>query len=97
MNDISFLYIGWCKEGEHHDKVWTGFRVGDAYYAGWGRRGKTLRFKKHYDAIDLHRVIKQKQKTYTEVDSFQMFAIFPHFQEDVEKYLGFAILTNHVM
>lgn len=97
MNEIEFLFIGWVKEGEHHDKVWTAFRVGDIHYAGWGRRGKSLRFKKHDSYWSLMRVLDKKEKTYKPVDEFQMFALFPHFQEDVEKYLGFAILSNHVM
>ena len=36
MNDIEFLYIGWCKQvkkGVTSDKVWTAFKVGDKYYA----------------------------------------------------------------
>ena len=97
MNDIEFLYIGWVKEGEHHDKVWTAFRVGQDYYAGWGRRGKTIRFKKHPDQWSLDKVQRQKERTYKEVDEFQLFAIFPYFKEEVGKYLSFAILADHVM
>lgn len=97
MKELEFLFIGWVKEGEHHDKVWTAFHVGDVYYAGWGRRGKTIRFKRHANRWSLEDVMRQKKKKYKEVDTFQMFAIFPHFKEDVEKHLGFAILTNHVM
>lgn len=100
MNQIEFLYVGWCKEvkkGVHSDKVWTAFKVGDKYYAGWGARNKTIRFKQHDDQYELMRVKRTKEKKYNEVDSFQLFTIFPYFEGDVEKYLSFSILTNSVM
>jgi hypothetical protein len=67
------------------------------YYAGWGARGKTIRFKKHDDLISLERVQRTKEKEYNEVDSFQLFTIFPYFESDVEKYLSYSILTNKVI
>ena len=100
MNKIEFLYIGWCKgvtRGVTHDKVWTAFRVGEKYYAGWGARGKTIRFKKHDCIENLERVQRTKEKKYDEVDSFQLFTIFPYFEEDVEKYLTFSLMANKVM
>ena len=100
MSDIKFLYIGWCKgktKGVEHDKIWTAFKVGDKYYAGWGARGKTIRFKKHINRYELDRVTRAKEKKYGEVDSFQLFTIFPYFEGDVEKYLTFSKLTNTVM
>lgn len=100
MNDIEFLYVGWCKttsKGVHSDKVWTAFKVGDKYYAGWGPRGKTIRFKKHDCRSDLMRVQRTKEKKYDEVDSFQLFTIFPYFKQEVEKYLTFSLMANKVM
>ena len=100
MNDIEFLYIGWCKgvtRGVTHDKVWTAFRVGNKYYAGWGARGKSSRCKKHECRYDLDRVQRTKEKKYDEVDSFQLFTIFPYFKEDVEKFLSYSIMANKVI
>jgi len=99
MNDLDFLYIGWChetKKGVKSDKVWTAFKAGEVYYAGWGGRGKTISFKKHPNQDELDRVMRTKQKKYDEVDSFQLFTIFPHFKEEVEKRLSFCVLANKV-
>jgi len=100
MNKIEFLYIGWCKtvsKGVHSDKVWCAFQIGEKYYAGWGARGKAIRFKKHENLRELERVQRTKEKKYNEVDSFQLFTIFPYFEGDVEKHLSFSMLTNKVM
>jgi len=100
MSDIDFEFIGWCKQtknGVTSDKVWTAFKAGDTYYAGWGARGKSIRFKKHDSWTSVERVMRTKKKTYDEVDSFQLFTIFPYFKEDVEKYLSFSIMANKVI
>lgn len=97
MKEIEFEFIGWVKEGEAHDKVWTAFRIGNTCYAGWGRRGKTLRFKKYDYGYDMYMTIDKKRKKYKEVDSFQLFTIFPYFKDEVSKYLTAAILTDSVM
>jgi len=100
MDELEFLFIGWCKEtdrdGSKHDKVWTAFKAGNTYYAGWGARGKKLAFKKHNDKYSLEAVMRNKKKTYNEVDSFQLFSVFPYFKDDVEKYLCFSLLSNKV-
>ena len=100
MDEIEFIFIGWCKEtdrdGKKHDKVWTAFKVGNTYYAGWSARGKTLSFKKHDSRNSLETVMRSKQKKYDTVDSFQLFAIFPHFKEEVEKRLCFCVLANKI-
>lgn len=98
-SELEFLYIGWChgKQGDTlSDKVWTAFKAGDAYYAGWGRRGKSLSFKKHDSSWALRDLIRKKEKKYDEVDTFQLFTIFPYFKEEVEKRLTFCILTNKI-
>lgn len=100
MNEIEFLFIGWCKQvkkGVTSDKVWTAFRVGDAYYACWGARGKKIRFKKHVNRRELETVMRSKRKDYNEVEAFQLFTIFPYYKDDVEKYLTYSKLTNTVM
>ena len=100
MDEIEFLYIGWCKQvkkGVTSDKVWTAFKVGEKYYAGWGARGKTIRFKRHDQYGALYRLIVQKKKKYNEVDHFQLFTIFPYFKDDVGKFLAYSIITNKVM
>lgn len=98
-SNLDFLFIGWCKEvknGVHSDKVWTAFKAGNEYYAGWGARGKTINFKKHDSKYSLEDVMRKKQKEYNEVDAFQLFTIFPYFQEQVEQRLLFCMLSNKI-
>jgi hypothetical protein len=99
-DDIEFIYIGWCnrvKNGTVNDKVWTAFKAGDCFYAGWGARGKTIRFKKHYDQWALKEVMYKKQKDYVEVDAFTLFSMLPDFENQVKSKLTFDILTDSVM
>ena len=99
MNKIEFLFIGWCKQvknGITSNKVWTAFKAGDCYYAGRGARGKSIRFKKHtYSSLE--KVMRRKMKDYDEVDKFELFAIFPTFENDVQEQLTFSILADKVM
>ena len=109
MNEIEFLYIGWChgkntKTDWHgisttvkNDKVWTAFKVQDTYYSGWGARGKALRFKKQDSLDELNKVIRRKEKEYNEVDAFQLFSIFPDFKADVAAKLLFAVLSAKII
>ncbi len=100
QEEIEFIYIGYCggvNDGVTNDKVWTAFKAGGAYYAGWGARGKTIRFKKHYDLYELKDVMRKKQQKYKEVDAFMLFSILPEFKEQVASKLTFDILTNSVM
>jgi hypothetical protein len=105
MSTIEFSFIGWCIDTkENHDKVWTAFKAGNTYYAGWGRRGKKLSFKNHGTGWggenSLNKVRRKKDANisgeYKEVDTFQLFAIFPDFEGEVEKYLTFAVLSNKI-
>lgn len=98
---VNFEYIGWCNttesDGSKHDKVWTAFEAGGSYYAGWGARGKKLSFKKHDSLYELNKVRRKKEGgDYKKVDAFQLFAIFPDFEETVDKMLMFATLSNKV-
>lgn len=97
MSELNFIYIGWVKDSKTNtDKVWTAFKAGDNYYAGWGRRDKSLSFKKHGSEHSVKAVMRQKQKRYKEVDTFQLFTVFPYFQDEVEKRLLFCKLTNNI-
>lgn len=99
-DEIEFIYIGWCKRvknGVTSDKVWTAFKAGGSFYAGWGARGKAIRFKKHYGQYELKQVMYKKQKDYQEVDAFMLFSILPEFENQVRSKLTFDILTNSVM
>ena len=100
QEEIEFLYIGWCQgmnDGVKNDKVWTAFKAGGAYYAGWGGRGKAIRFKQHDSLYSLNDVKYKKMKKYEEVDAFKLFSIFPTFKDDVASKLTFSILLNTVM
>ena len=106
MNDIEFGWIGWCKDNvNNNDKVWCYFRVSDTWYAGWGRRGKKLSFKNHgkgvYDeaprALRKLKESKECHKGYNEVDKFTLFAVFPYFEDSVNKELFVKTLSGKVM
>ena len=101
MSEIVFDYIGWCKgtdkkTGVEHDKVWTAFHVNDNYYAGWGKRGSAISFKKHDSESKLYTVTRNKKRKYDKVDTFQLFSIFPYFTDEVSERLTFCILTNKI-
>jgi hypothetical protein len=98
-DELKFMFMGWCtkmENGTKHDKVWVAFKIGTAYYASWGRRGKKLSFKKHDSRNSLEKVMCSKQNKYNEVDAFQLFTIFPFFKEEVEQHLLIAVLSNKV-
>jgi hypothetical protein len=99
-NEIEFIYIGWCggvNDGVKNDKVWTAFKCAGKYYAGWGARGKSIRFKKHGDQYALKEVMYKKQEKYKEVDAFMLFSILPDFKEQVASKLLIAVLTDSIM
>jgi len=101
MGELVFDYIGWCKgkdkkTGVEHDKVWTAFHVDDKYYAGWGRRDKAISFKEHASEDRLEKVTRTKKRAYKEVDTFQLFSIFPYFADEVAQRLTYCILANKI-
>lgn len=63
--DVEIKFFGWYKD-EKSDKVWIAVRVEDKLYAVWGRRGKTLQFKEHFDPkyywqdSDIDKLIRDK-------------------------------------
>ena len=100
QEEIEFIYIGWCNgmnNGVANDKVWTAFIAGGAYYAGWGARGKSIRFKRHDSLYALNDIKYKKMKKYKEVDAFMLFSILPDFKEQVASKLTFDILSDSVM
>ena len=98
MSDITFHFIGWQKDSKTNtDKVWVAFEVGNAYYAGWGRRGKSIRFKKHSSRRSLFDLMSKKKRDYEEVSEYELFVVFPTFEEDVAQQLTFSILADKVM
>ena len=100
MSEINFEYIGWAhglKDGTKNDKVWVAFEAEGAWYAGWGARGKSIRFKRHIDKWALMQVKRKKAREYDEVDEFQLFSIFPNFKEETAQKLVLNILMNKVM
>ena len=93
---IEFLFIGWV-HSEGHDKVWTSLKVGKNYYCAWGRRGKSLAFKKHGSVYNLNALEAQKRrKGYEPVEEFMLFTAFPDFQEQVEQQLMMATLSDNI-
>lgn len=101
MDEIEFLFIGWCCEteanGTKHDKVWTAFKVGNTYYAGWGKRGKHMSFKNHGKTRNtIDPMMRKKKKDYEEVDAFKLFAIFPYFNDEVSQSLMLAVLSEKI-
>ena len=86
------------------DKVWAAFEADGRMYCAWGRRGGTLRFKDHgrasvYGNATIRNLIYEKQhkKGYTVTDEFQLFLLFPDFQERVEKGLFNDLVEGKVM
>jgi len=99
-DDIEFIFIGWqqgVKNGVKSDKVWTAFKAGNNYYAGWGARGKNIRFKQHDSQWALKELMYKKQEKYKEVDAFTLFAMLQEFENQVKSKLTFDILTDKVM
>lgn len=96
-DEIIFHFIGWqCDEKSNTDKVWTAFEINGNYYAGWGRRGKAIRFKQH-SWSSLMAAVRNKGKKYDEVDKFELFTMFPNFEKEVASQLSFSILADKVL
>lgn len=104
---IEVIFIGWHSDmniHNHHDKIWIAFKVGDQYYCGWGRRGKSLKFKCHgkgeHGQSMINVLIDKKAKpygNYVEIDSSKINSIVPDFQNMVETQLVMATLKNTIM
>jgi hypothetical protein len=99
-NTLEFIWVGHSTEptktGGYSDKIWTSFKVGNAFYCAWGARGKSVSFKKHDSRWTLNDVQRKKEKTYTKVNQIELFKICPDFYDCVEQSLCFAILANKI-
>lgn len=96
----TFEFLGWMKE-DNHDKVWGFIKLkSGSLYNFWGRRGKTLRFKRHYDKWTLNDLADKKvAKGYQRMSEQKMEVISPGFGEEfgsqfiMAKFSG-TILTD---
>ena len=99
---LDFKAILWYNK-DTSDKVWTAFEADGRMYAGWGRRGKSLRFKDHgkksiYTHSAVNKLIdKKKDEGYAVTDEFQLFLLFPDFSDVVEKKLFQDLVDGKVM
>lgn len=101
---ITVNFFGWCSEGEH-DKVW-GFVTteGGTLYNFWGRRGKTLRFKKYegsWGQKELEKKSREKVKPrpsgqYDEVEVSQIPNVVPGFLDELERDIAMAVMFDKV-
>ena len=104
---INIIFIGWHYDAnihKHHDKIWIAFSIGKQYDCGWGRRGKTLKFKCHgkgeHGQSMINVLIDKTAKpygNYTEFDIEKIDSVIPNFQEMVETQLVFASLKSTIM
>ncbi len=99
-----FVFLGWMLEGTS-DKVWGYIKLNSgSYYNFWGRRGKTLRFKRHadsarqwnqYDLTDLSR--KKLDKGYKKLTEAEMEVISPGFAEEFGSQFVMAKFSGAIM
>ena len=99
---LSFRFIGHCYDPkENHDKVWGAIDLDGESNHGpwrcnvltfWGRRGKKLSTLLVTDTEKLHKVIRQKEREYTEVNENRLNEVYPEFQADLEKTAMWALL-----
>lgn len=101
MSNLDFRFIGWCHEPrDNHDKVWGVIRLDNDVYGGrvlvfWGRRGKKLQTKLDHSSHALNKTISHKEsRGYKSIDKNHLDAVYPEFQEDLEKTVIWAILIN---
>lgn len=104
---MKYEHILWCKdEKTNADKVWGVIRLQDevsrdhpyskplTYVTFWGRRGKALQTKTWegipWDANKLK--LKKVDKGYKEVDKNGLDAVYPEFEQDLEKTAVWAML-----
>ena len=95
---FKFEWIGWMKT-DTNDKVWGYFQNDKLYYTFWGKRGKTLNFKKTPTSWFADDKLQSLQKTkrkkgYDEMSEQQMITIWPEFYNDLEMRLSFCVLAN---
>jgi len=103
---MNYEHILWCHE-DNHDKVWGMIRIAevDIVYSGsrvntykyvtfWGRRGKKLQTK-IADAFFMdaeHQRDKKLKRGYKIVSKSELDAVYPEFEQDLEKTAVWAML-----
>lgn len=95
----SIKWLGWNNE-DNHDKVWGYIRMDDGrYFAFWGRRGKTLRFKEHASltSVEKVRVEKELKKNYYWVNPDDYEKLVKDFITKLETDCMAAILSEKVI
>lgn len=98
-SSFTFMWVGWCKE-DNHDKIWGYIKLNEsgAYYNFWGRRGKTLRFKRHFGKWDLEDLTHAKRnKGYVMRTPQNMAAIWPNFEDDFATQFVMAKLAGKIL
>jgi hypothetical protein len=98
---FTFLFIGWMKEGTH-DKVWGFIRLDSgSYYNFWGRRGKTLRFKRHagrWSDYVLNALADKKiAKGYSKLTEAMMESVNPGFTDEFGSQFVMAKFSGAIM
>lgn len=97
MDYVEILFLGWVRH-DNHDKVWGAIKVGERYFALWGRRGKRMKFKEHRSEFKLRDLIYNKRREgYEPFNVKSMDEYIPNFKESVEEQLVFAELSGSVM
>ena len=102
--DYSIEWLGW-NNFDTSDKIWGYLRLADGrYFAFWGRRGKTLKFKNH--GKDFNSVSKlqwskanasKPEKKYHHVDAKDYDRLVKDFIVELEINCMTAILSDTVM
>lgn len=90
------IWLGWDHSG-NSDKVWGYLEMADGrYFAFWGRRGKTLRFKDHdiFAPSTLQR--SKERKGYKFVDPVDYNRLVQDFLVELEINCMTAILADTV-
>jgi hypothetical protein len=102
-------FFGWCYDAHaNHDKIWGWVIIGrgsDAsIYNFWGRRNRSLSFKRHdttwgssylRDLTDL-KMRRRPNGQYEEIEISRIEEVFPNFYEQFEKQLVLAKLFDKV-
>lgn len=96
-----FKFLGWMKEGTS-DKVWGYIKLeSGSYYNFWGRRGKTLRFKRHtghWRDWELDNLADKKlAKGYKKLTEAEIEVISPGFAEEFGSQFVMAKFSGTIL
>jgi hypothetical protein len=100
MSAHKMKFFGWCLEKDAsgkatHDKIWGIISAQGEWVTFWGRRDKSLTFKRGRDYPDLDKTIREKEgKGYTNTSMEEMNAIDPEFEQRFEEALILAMMAD---